>query len=118
VRTEKVVNYGYDCQGWSEAAKNELADELRKLVANVRDRNGRQPEVEVNGTYGGVRIRKLTWLTEEQIDKLTIDADAIVDKIAKKTIINGVGPQPLFMSKVERAIRNRAEHIAREKGLL
>ena len=113
-----MVNYGYDCQGWSEAAKNELADELRKLVANVRDRNGRQPEVEVNGTYGGVRIRKLTWLTEEQIDKLTIDADAIVDKIAKKTIINGVGPQPLFMSKVERAIRNRAERIAREKGLL
>jgi hypothetical protein len=84
VEVTRLVNYGYDCQGWSETAKRELAAELEKLVANVRDQNGRQPEVEINGTYGGVRIRKLTWLTEEQIDKLTIEADAIVDRIAKR----------------------------------
>jgi hypothetical protein len=59
----------------------------------VRDQNGRQPEVEINGTYGGVRIRKLTWLTEEQIDKLTIEADAIVDKIAKKMKVANVRPR-------------------------
>lgn len=111
-----MVNYGYDCQGWTEAAKRELASELETLVQRYVDRNGKTPEVEVNGTYGGVRIRKLTWLTEEQIDKLTVEADAIVDKIAKRRTVDGVGPQPLFMAKVERAVQHRQDRIAREKG--
>ena len=92
-----MVNYGYDCQGWTEAAKRELASELEKLVQGYVDQNGRQPEVEINGTYGGVRIRKLTWLTEDQIDKLTIEADAIVDKIAKKRTEDSY---PVILDKV------------------
>lgn len=110
-----MVYYGYDCQGWAEAAKRELANELEKLVQGYVDANGRMPEVEVDGVYGGVRIRKLTWLTPEQIDKLTIEADAIVDKIDKKRTMDGVGPQPFFMAKVQRAVDNRQARIAREK---
>ena len=94
LKVTRLVNYGYDCQGWTEAAKRELASELETLVQRYVDRNGKTPEVEVNGTYGGVRIRKLTWLTEEQIDKLTIEADAIVDKIDKKT------SYPVILDKV------------------
>ena len=42
-----MVNYGYECVGWSPDAKNELAIELGILVDGIKDMHGQSPEIEV-----------------------------------------------------------------------
>jgi len=76
-----MVNYGYDCVGWSAAAKEELATELANLVRGLKDKNGNGPTIEVDGTYPGVRIRKLTWFSAEEIDRISDLADVIADGV-------------------------------------
>lgn len=79
-----MVNYGYDCVGWSAAAKEELATELANLVRGLKDKNGNGPTIEVDGTYPGVRIRKLTWFSAEEIERITDQADRIASTVRMK----------------------------------
>lgn len=76
-----MVNYGFDCVRWTKAEKLELAREVEKILPEYVDANGRIPEVEVDGTYPGVRIRKLTWLTDAQILELTEHVDRIYTQV-------------------------------------
>ena len=78
-----MVNYGYECKGWSAEEKERLASELAKLLRPY-DKMSPSPTIEVDGTYPGVRMRKLTWIPENELDELIAKADAIVDKIAKE----------------------------------
>ena len=60
------MNYGYECRGWPTATKKLLAEELRKMIGNLikthnLDVRKFQMEVEVDGVYDGVRIRRLPW---------------------------------------------------------
>lgn len=90
-----MVNYGYNSvtAKWNENRKYDLAEELRKLLLELKlTRNTKleeeeythdfpEPYVEVDGMYGGVRIRKITELTDEQQSKLIKKADEIYLKI-------------------------------------
>jgi hypothetical protein len=95
-----LVNYGYDCIGWTPDAKEELASELAKIAETFKDQHGKTPTIEVNGTYPGVRIRKMTWLTEEQILELTDQADRTASYVRIKHGMaqteDGVSPMPLY----------------------
>jgi len=80
-----MVNYGYgpDTQGWKEERKAMLAKKLSQLLLDMKltrnkeissgligDHEFPEPYVEVDGLYAGVRVRKITALTESQQDEL------------------------------------------------
>jgi len=81
-----MVNYGYgpDTRNWNESKKNELALLLEKLVSDMT-KEGKikvkyedlAPYVEIDQMYRGVRIRKITHLTEEVADELIHRSDQI-----------------------------------------
>lgn len=79
------MNYGYDSgsPNWHMGRVEELANALTKLCKSYKDKNGMQPYVEVDGLYPGVRIRRMTHLTDEQQDELVMKADKLYDKIMK-----------------------------------
>jgi hypothetical protein len=84
-----LVNYGYDsnCISWNESKKHELAESLRRLLLELKlTRNTTidrkmvmheysEPYIEVDGLYQGVRIRKITALSEQQETELINLAD-------------------------------------------
>jgi hypothetical protein len=92
-----LVNYGYGpgMIGWDESKKWILAGKLRDLLVrqgltkdNIEIESGvmlhenpREPYIEVDSLYEGVRIRKITYLTEEQSDRLIIAADRIYKEL-------------------------------------
>ncbi|MGB7952797.1 MAG: hypothetical protein WCF23_02355 [Candidatus Nitrosopolaris sp.] len=85
-----MVNYGYgsNTKCWDESKKLILADSLRKLVDEMKEDgsiktvetcmsgNG-APYVEVDQLYKGVRIRKITHLSDEQERTLIERADKL-----------------------------------------
>lgn len=87
------MNYGYNktSKNWKEDRKVILATELAKtLKMNIMnkfgsfDNDGFSPYIEVDGSYGGVRIRRITNLSEKDAKKLVEDADKIYDFIMDK----------------------------------
>ena len=84
-----MVNYGYSCDGWSDIEKSLLARRLRDLVDGKKYPNIKCdvdfPYVEIDNLYDGVRIRKITYLSDEEHDELIKEADKIFLDI-KKTI--------------------------------
>lgn len=77
-----MVNYGYECKGWSAEKKKKLASEWAKLLRPYAKMQP-CPTIEVDETYPGVRMRKLTWIPQDELESLIVKADAIFDKIAK-----------------------------------
>jgi hypothetical protein len=93
----KLVNYGYGptSKGWKDDRKYKLAEAFRDLLIDLKlTRNDEvesgdtgmlhnypEPYVEVDNLYEGVRIRKITNLTEEQMDQLIPKAEEIYKKI-------------------------------------
>lgn len=75
------MNYGFDenTPGWKEDRKEELAEQLaEKLPCRLgRVVGGYTPYIEVDGLYNGVRIRKLTNLSEEDLHLFIKRADKI-----------------------------------------
>jgi hypothetical protein len=72
------MNYGY------EPTNNDdkLAAALAKLLEDFpADAHGRRPYIERNGPYSGVRIRRITHLAEEQINRLVAAADTIHERL-------------------------------------
>jgi len=86
-----MVNYGYNerTKGWNEARKFELARRIRELMEKKGyrtdffdpRRRGFTPFLEVDGAYGGVRIRAITHLSEEAQDALVNGADKIYEEV-------------------------------------
>jgi len=84
-----MVNYGYRCIGWSNEAKKLLAFALTKLCSDYPDAYKMFPYVEADldkdlTLYEGVRIRRITHLTEQQQTELVTKADEIKLAIGKK----------------------------------
>lgn len=65
-----------------EALAAGIEAELR--AGNYRDTRGQWPYVEVDGSYVGVRIRRITHLGEGRIDALQKLADALYLEYAAK----------------------------------
>ena len=75
------MNYGYDdTASWSDAEKYGLAEALDALCANFPDRYGMHPYTEVDTLYAGVRIRRITHLTEEEQQELVRQADVFYEE--------------------------------------
>ncbi len=74
------MNYGYDAgsMNWKESKKEELALALHKLLSF-----NSYPEVyiEVDSLYPGVRLRKITNLSDKEREKLIKEADKIYAKV-------------------------------------
>ena len=79
------MNYGYICEGWTKSQKNVLAGRLEGLLSEMafmtKLSNVEQPYIEVDGLYHGVRIRKITSLSEEEHWRLVYDADVIYSQL-------------------------------------
>jgi len=79
------MNYGYDedSKNWDETKKQKLAEELcKKLPAKMGwIPGGVTPYIEVDRLYPGVRIRKITNLSEEDCDEFIKRADKIYAEV-------------------------------------
>jgi hypothetical protein len=79
------MNYGYQqsCLNWDESKKDILAERLCKLLEEFGFKNvngyspGSFPYIEVDGNYGGVRIRRITHLSESMQNELVEKVDQI-----------------------------------------
>lgn len=79
-----MVNYGYGpgTRNWNEQKKSELASKLNKLIGCMAKEGKIKvstalPYVEVDQLYNGVRIRKITHLSDETVDELIVRSDQI-----------------------------------------
>jgi len=86
------MNYGYNksTRNWNEKKKWILAEKISKDLnipietGNRSYKNdGSSPYIEVDGAYGGVRVRRITHLSEEEHFKLVKDSDNIYDEVMK-----------------------------------
>ena len=77
------MNYGYKSLG--KKADKVLAKRLTNLVSNLPGLGTCGPYIEINRLYQGVRIRKLTELTKDQLDTFIKQADEIYDSVAFQT---------------------------------
>lgn len=68
------MNYGYE----PTEKDSDLADMLAKMLC-AKWPQYPEIKIEVNGMYPGVRLRNITRLTSDEMDKLVEDADAIYD---------------------------------------
>ena len=79
------MNYGYnsDTKGWDESKKYILASRLltELNLANQWIPGGTKPYIEVDGLYEGVRIRKITHLSDEDRSSLVKKADKIYNEV-------------------------------------
>ena len=81
----KKMNYGYNerSANWKEERKEALAKALAEgLPAKIGwTPGGVSPYIEVDGAYGGVRIRKVTHLADDDLDKFRARADKIYEDV-------------------------------------
>ena len=77
------MNYGYDktSLNWDENKKERLRHALSRLCYRYPDEHKMHPYVEVDGLYEGIRIRRITHLTEEKRRELVKKADILYLKI-------------------------------------
>jgi len=69
------MNYGYAPTLFDmELAERLQTEVLDKLPADAR---GQWPYIEINITYPGVRIRRITHYSDEVIDEIVADCDKI-----------------------------------------
>jgi hypothetical protein len=76
--------YGPHCEGWIAARKHELARSLRELVARYgmpEASGGEGPYVEVDES--GVRLRRVSSLSEEEREKMRRQAEQIYREIMR-----------------------------------
>jgi len=82
------MNYGYNknCKGWKENCKITLAFQLSsalKIGIGNNSNDGVSPYIEVNGAYGGVRIRRITHLSDKAHEELVKKADKVYDEVMR-----------------------------------
>ena len=78
------MNYGYLCKDWTKEEKQQLAERLAKELKIGFNNDGISPYIEIDGAYKGVRIRRITHLTEEEQNKLITTADKIYRELRLK----------------------------------
>ena len=82
------MNYGYNTgtRNWKEDRKMNLCFELAKVlkltIGWVNAEVG-HPYIEVDGGYDGVRIRRISHLSEKAHNKMITDADNVYEKVMK-----------------------------------
>ena len=86
------MNYGYNekTKDWKENRKMTLAFELAKelnLVIGWAGAKAGEPYIEVNGGYGGVRIRRITHLSEQVQKSIVENADKVYDLIMNQMLV-------------------------------
>ena len=69
-----MVNYGYECRGWTAEQKKLLRMRLLRVW----------PHIEIDELYDGVRLRQLTQLTSEELEKVVDGADAVLEEVEKE----------------------------------
>lgn len=82
------MNYGYDktTKNWKENKKEELAQRLRELCQKFKpseEYSNYLPYVEVDELYDGVRIRRITHLSDTDKKRIVKEADKIYDGVMK-----------------------------------
>jgi hypothetical protein len=90
------MNYGYDqsSPGWRPSRAAQLAERLRPIAASFEDAYSMRPYIEVDGLYPGVRIRRITHLSDEQRQELVGIADGIYDRVmGQDSPLPDLGPQ-------------------------
>ena len=78
------MNYGYNenSKGWKEDKKLVLANCLHSIEPGLSyEDDGINPYIEVDGAYGGVRIRRITHLSDKHRKALVKELDRIYDKV-------------------------------------
>lgn len=94
--------YGYDesTPHWNEELRDELANKLSESL-EYRIYNGNEPRpiwihseeyrkkpyIEVDGTFGGVKLRRITHLSDEEQNRVTDRADAIYMQVMAGKIL-------------------------------
>lgn len=82
------MNYGWDenSPNWKNGRKSLLAERLcKELPANLGwIPGGVTPYIEIDGLYNGVRIRKITNLSEEDLDEFIKRADKIYEEVMEE----------------------------------
>lgn len=86
------MNYGYNekTKYWKENRKMTLAFELSKALKiqiGNNSNDGHSPYIEVDGAYGGVRIRRITHLSEKEHQKLVKKSDEIYETIMNQMLV-------------------------------
>lgn len=84
-----MVNYGYECKDWSKKDKENLAQNLMKELNLdwVWIPGGSDPYIEIDGIYNGVRIRKMTHLSDEESENLVKKADKVYGEFVKRRVL-------------------------------
>lgn len=78
------MNYGYDKTNpnWKEERKQLLAARLTEMILPLQLNDAlTSPYVEVDQQYPGVRVRRITNLSDEQRDVFIDTADAIYKSV-------------------------------------
>lgn len=83
------MNYGYDSETkyWDDSKVGKLVERLQKLIVNYKpeeDYENYIPYVEVDGLYDGVRLRRITHLSEADRKDLVSKADKIYLEVMKQ----------------------------------
>lgn len=79
------MNYGWDkdSPNWKESRKSLLAERICRELPTNRGwtPGGITPYIEIDGLYEGVRIRKITNLSEEDLYDFIKRADNIYEEV-------------------------------------
>ena len=83
-----MVNYGYECRSWKLHDKVKLIETLSKRLGFVIGWENKtvvdEPYLELDGLYAGVRIRKITHLSDKETKELAKKADEIYKEVENK----------------------------------
>ena len=74
------MNYGYEPTLKDSELAAEISDYLATLPLDARKQ---RPYVEVNLLYPGVRVRRITHYSEEQVDEMVDKCDRIYDRVVR-----------------------------------
>ncbi len=80
------MNYGYNknVKGWKERLKMVLTFQLSsalKIGIGNNSNDGVNPYIEVDGAYSGVRIRRMTHLSEKAYKEFVEKADKVYNDV-------------------------------------
>jgi len=76
------MNYGYECKGWTVEQKERLAQKFSEILKGASYVAGSaiRATIEVDETYPGVRVRKMTWMTVKSQENVIAAMDLAFDQ--------------------------------------
>lgn len=80
------MNYGYECKGWTVEQKERLAQKFSEILKGGSYVAGStiRATIEVDETYPGVRVRKMTWMTVKSQDNVVAAMDYAYEAEARR----------------------------------